>query len=36
MDDETVRSLIRVLDTQSRFGYNYLDAWGFFATHAWP
>ncbi len=36
LDDRTVNSLIRAMDTQSRFGYNYLDAWGFLATTSWP
>ena len=36
LDDETIRSVIKALDLQSRMGYNYLDAWGFFATAAWP
>lgn len=36
MDDHTVTSLIKAMDVQSRFKYNYLDAWGFLATTSWP
>lgn len=35
-DDETVRSIIRALDVQSKAGFEYLDAWGYFATHGYP
>ena len=36
IDDETVRSVIKVLDVQSRFKYNWLDTWGLLATTSWP
>jgi hypothetical protein len=36
MDDETVRSIIRAMDVQSRAGFNMLDVAGLLATYAWP
>lgn len=36
MDSETVRGMVKALDTQSRFGYTHLDVWGLFATRSWP
>lgn len=36
MDDETVRSVFKALDTQSHFKYNWLDTWGLLATTSWP
>ncbi len=36
MDDETVRSVIKAMDLQSKYHYNCLDAWGLLATTAWP
>ncbi|MGN6491913.1 MAG: hypothetical protein ACTHLE_07940 [Agriterribacter sp.] len=36
MDDKTVQGVVRALDLQSRFGYNWLDAWGLLATTSWP
>ena len=36
MDDETVRSVIKAMDLQSKYHYNCLDAWGLLATAAWP
>src|SRR5205823_6761905 len=35
-DDECVRSLIRIMDLQSKAGYNLFDVWGLFATYGWP
>jgi hypothetical protein len=35
-DDETVESVIRAMDVQAEAGFNYLDAWGLFATYGWP
>ena len=36
LDEETVASAIRAMDVQSRAGFNYLDAWGLFATYGYP
>lgn len=36
MDDETVRSVLKAMDLQSKYHYNCLDAWGLLATTAWP
>lgn len=36
LDGESVRSIVRALATQSRFGYTHLDVWGLFATKSWP
>lgn len=36
MDDKTVAGVLSALDVQSRFGYNWLDAWGLLATTSWP
>ncbi|PWU18175.1 MAG: hypothetical protein C5B50_09720 [Verrucomicrobia bacterium] len=36
LDDECVRSLVRIMDLQSRAGYNLFDVWGLFATYGWP
>src|SRR3954469_3748561 len=36
LDDECVRSLIRIMDIQQRAGYNLFDVWGLFATYGWP
>ena len=35
-DDETVESAIQAMDVQAAAGFNYLDAWGLFATYGWP
>src|SRR5262249_31613343 len=35
-DDETVESAIAAMDVQAAAGFNYLDAWGLFATYGWP
>jgi hypothetical protein len=35
-DDETVDSAIDAMRLQSQAGFNYLDAWGLFATYGWP
>src|SRR5258706_9544845 len=32
LDDECVRSLLRIIELQARAGYNMFDVWGFFAT----
>ncbi len=36
LDDITLKSVIQAMELQSRFGYNMLDVWGYFATKAWP
>lgn len=36
LDDESVRSIIKAMDVQSRFDYTHLDVWGLFATKSWP
>ncbi len=36
LDDECVRSLLRIIELQARAGYNMFDVWGFFATYGWP
>src|SRR6266446_1988732 len=36
LDDECVRSLLRIIELQARAGYNLFDVWGFFATYGWP
>lgn len=36
LDDVTLSSVIAALDVQSRAGFNYLDAWGLFATYGYP
>jgi len=36
LDDETIDSAIRAMDVQSRAGFEYLDAWGLFATGEYP
>jgi hypothetical protein len=36
IDDETLSSLVKALDLQSKFKYNYLDVWGLLATKSWP
>ncbi|MCO5241297.1 MAG: hypothetical protein M9904_14700 [Chitinophagaceae bacterium] len=36
MDEKTVQGVLKALDIQSRFGYNWLDAWGLLATTSWP
>jgi hypothetical protein len=35
-DDETVQSAIQAMDVQAAAGFNFLDAWGLFATYGWP
>ena len=35
-DDETVESAIQAMDVQAAAGFNFLDAWGLFATYGWP
>jgi hypothetical protein len=35
-DDETVESAIQAMDLQAKAGFNFLDAWGLFATYGWP
>ena len=35
-DDETITSAIRAMDVQSEAGFNYLDAFGLFATYGYP
>ncbi len=35
-DEETISSAIRAMDVQSEAGFNYLDAWGLFATSDYP
>ncbi len=36
LDEEAVTSFIRAMEVQSRAGFNYLDAWGLFATYGYP
>ena len=36
LDEEAVTSFIAAMDVQSRAGFNYLDAWGLFATYGYP
>ncbi len=36
LDEITVASIIAAMDVQSRAGFNYLDAWGLFATYGYP
>ncbi|MBN2292329.1 MAG: hypothetical protein JXM70_07885 [Pirellulales bacterium] len=36
MDEETIRSAIAAMDVQAEAGFNYLDAWGLFATKSYP
>ncbi len=36
LDDETIDSAIRAMDVQSQAGFQYLDAWGLFATGDYP
>jgi hypothetical protein len=36
LDEITVSSIIAAMDVQSRAGFNYLDAWGLFATYGYP
>jgi len=35
-DDESVESAIQAMDVQAAAGFNFLDAWGLFATYGWP
>src|SRR5207244_1457771 len=36
LDEVTVSSLLAAMDVQGRAGFNFLDAWGFFATYGYP
>ena len=36
LDEEALTSFLRAMDVQSRAGFNYLDAWGLFATYGYP
>src|SRR5437762_13882113 len=36
LDDECMRSLLRIMELQSKAGYNLFDVWGLFATYGWP
>src|SRR5271157_4166555 len=36
LDEITVSSILAAMDVQSRAGFNYLDAWGLFATYGYP
>jgi len=36
LDEETMDSLIQALDVQSQAGFNFLDAFGLFATYGYP
>ena len=36
LDEVTVSSILAAMDVQSRAGFNYLDAWGLFATYGYP
>ena len=36
LDEITVASMIAAMDVQTRAGFNYLDAWGLFATYGYP
>jgi len=36
LDEITVASIRAAMDVQSRAGFNYLDAWGLFATYGYP
>jgi hypothetical protein len=36
LDEVTVSSIVAAMDVQSRAGFNYLDAWGLFATYGYP
>jgi hypothetical protein len=36
LDDEAVDSAIQAMEVQAAAGFNYLDAWGLFATYGWP
>jgi hypothetical protein len=36
LDEETIASVTQAMDVQSRAGFEYLDAWGLFATYGWP
>jgi len=36
LDEEAVASFIQAMDVQSQAGFNYLDAWGLFATYGYP
>lgn len=36
LDEEAVDSFITAMDVQSKAGFNYLDAWGLFATYGYP
>lgn len=35
LDEEAVASFIQAMDVQSQAGFNYLDAWGLFATYGY-
>jgi hypothetical protein len=35
-DEEAIDSAIQAMDLQAAAGFNYLDAWGLFATYGWP
>src|SRR5215831_8631448 len=36
LDDVTVSSILAAMDVQSQAGFNFLDAWGLFATYGYP
>src|SRR3982750_90807 len=36
LDEVTVSSMIAAMDVQGRAGFNFLDAWGLFATYGYP
>jgi hypothetical protein len=36
LDEVTISSILAAMDVQSRAGFNYLDAWGLFATYGYP
>ena len=36
LDEITVSSMLAAMDVQAKAGFNYLDAWGLFATYGYP
>lgn len=36
LDEVTVSSMLAAMDVQAKAGFNYLDAWGLFATYGYP
>ena len=36
LDEVTVSSMVAAMDVQAKAGFNYLDAWGLFATYGYP